>query len=244
MGSVRKTRPIRLEICKGAYTSQKTVGLCVVCLNDTSHRDAGGAPPGTLSRPWISTSIRGSSSSRGSAFRCPRGVVATTPEEARPAAEQLGGPVVVKAQVLVGGRGKAGGIKLAPTPDEAEAQGRADPRPRHPGPRRAHAVDRARVGHRPRVLLLDHVRPRRQEAAAHAHDAGRRRHRGGRGRDARQARPAAPRPADRLPAVPRAAALLRRADPGGGAQAGRRRSWRRRTARSARPTPCWSRSTR
>ena len=50
------------------------------------------------------------------------GVVATTPDEARKAAEQLGGPVVVKAQVLVGGRGKAGGIQLAATPDEAEAK--------------------------------------------------------------------------------------------------------------------------
>ena len=50
------------------------------------------------------------------------GVVATTPEEARKAAQQLGGPVVVKAQVLVGGRGKAGGIQLAATPDEAEAK--------------------------------------------------------------------------------------------------------------------------
>jgi succinyl-CoA synthetase beta subunit len=50
------------------------------------------------------------------------GVVATTPGEARKAAEQLGGPVVVKAQVLVGGRGKAGGIQLAATPDEAEAK--------------------------------------------------------------------------------------------------------------------------
>jgi succinyl-CoA synthetase beta subunit len=49
------------------------------------------------------------------------GRLATTPEEARQAAEELGGEVVVKAQVLVGGRGKAGGIKLAQTPDEAEA---------------------------------------------------------------------------------------------------------------------------
>ncbi len=48
----------------------------------------------------------------------------TTPEEARQAAEDLGGPVVVKAQVLTGGRGKAGGIKLAATPDEAEARAR------------------------------------------------------------------------------------------------------------------------
>ena len=48
------------------------------------------------------------------------GVVATTPAEARAAAEQLGGTVVVKAQVKVGGRGKAGGVKVAKTPDEAE----------------------------------------------------------------------------------------------------------------------------
>jgi succinyl-CoA synthetase beta subunit len=49
---------------------------------------------------------------------------ATTPEEARDAAGELGGPVVVKAQVLTGGRGKAGGIKLAATPDEAEERAR------------------------------------------------------------------------------------------------------------------------
>jgi succinyl-CoA synthetase beta subunit len=48
------------------------------------------------------------------------GRVATTAEEARTAAQELGGQVVVKAQVLTGGRGKAGGIKLAATPDEAE----------------------------------------------------------------------------------------------------------------------------
>ncbi len=51
----------------------------------------------------------------------PDGDVATTPAEARQIAKRLGGPVVVKSQVLVGGRGKAGGIKLARTPDEAEA---------------------------------------------------------------------------------------------------------------------------
>ena len=47
------------------------------------------------------------------------GVVATTPDEARAGAERLGGRVVVKAQVKAGGRGKAGGVKLAQTPDEA-----------------------------------------------------------------------------------------------------------------------------
>src|SRR5215217_4264375 len=50
------------------------------------------------------------------------GRLARTPEEARAAAEQLGGPVVVKAQVLTGGRGKAGGVKLADDPSDAEAK--------------------------------------------------------------------------------------------------------------------------
>ena len=53
------------------------------------------------------------------------GRLATTPEEARTAAQELGGQVVVKAQVLTGGRGKAGGIKLADGPDEAEEHARA-----------------------------------------------------------------------------------------------------------------------
>jgi succinyl-CoA synthetase beta subunit len=53
------------------------------------------------------------------------GRLATSPEEARTAAQELGGQVVVKAQVLTGGRGKAGGIKLADGPDEAESHARA-----------------------------------------------------------------------------------------------------------------------
>lgn len=53
------------------------------------------------------------------------GIVATTPEEARDAAERLGGgTVVVKAQVKTGGRGKAGGVKLAHTPQEAADRAR------------------------------------------------------------------------------------------------------------------------
>jgi succinyl-CoA synthetase beta subunit len=52
-----------------------------------------------------------------------RGIVATTPAEAKAAAEKLGGgTVVVKAQVKTGGRGKAGGVKLAHSPEEAEAR--------------------------------------------------------------------------------------------------------------------------
>jgi len=47
------------------------------------------------------------------------GIIADTPEEAKAAAEKIGGVVVVKAQVKVGGRGKAGGVKVAKTPEEA-----------------------------------------------------------------------------------------------------------------------------
>jgi succinyl-CoA synthetase beta subunit len=52
------------------------------------------------------------------------GRLATTAEEARTAAQELGGQVVVKAQVLTGGRGKAGGIKVAAGPEDAEAHAR------------------------------------------------------------------------------------------------------------------------
>jgi succinyl-CoA synthetase beta subunit len=50
----------------------------------------------------------------------PRGEVAATPAEVRKIAEKMGKPVVVKAQIWAGGRGKAGGIKVADTPAEAE----------------------------------------------------------------------------------------------------------------------------
>src|SRR5215510_7389740 len=52
------------------------------------------------------------------------GQVAASPEEARDIAASIGGTVVIKAQVLVGGRGKAGGVKLATTPDEAYEKAR------------------------------------------------------------------------------------------------------------------------
>ena len=55
----------------------------------------------------------------------PEGSTASTPEEARAIAEKMGGPVMIKAQVLVGGRGKAGGVKLARNPQEAFEHARA-----------------------------------------------------------------------------------------------------------------------
>ncbi|HEX2029463.1 MAG TPA: ADP-forming succinate--CoA ligase subunit beta [Nitriliruptorales bacterium] len=51
----------------------------------------------------------------------PPGAVCSTPDQVRDAAQELGGRVVVKAQVKTGGRGKAGGVKLAADPDEARA---------------------------------------------------------------------------------------------------------------------------
>ena len=50
----------------------------------------------------------------------PQGDVAKTPEEARKIAEKIGKPVVIKVQIWAGGRGKAGGVKFADTPQEAE----------------------------------------------------------------------------------------------------------------------------
>jgi succinyl-CoA synthetase beta subunit len=58
---------------------------------------------------------------RRHAIPVPEGEVVTTPVAAKAAAERLGGSVVVKAQVHAGGRGKAGGVKLAKTAGEAEA---------------------------------------------------------------------------------------------------------------------------
>ena len=54
-----------------------------------------------------------------------RGIIADTPEQAEAAAKEIGGVVVVKAQVKIGGRGKAGGVKVAKTPEEARAHAEA-----------------------------------------------------------------------------------------------------------------------
>ena len=53
------------------------------------------------------------------------GAVATTPQQAQEAAERIGGKVVVKAQVKIGGRGKAGGVKLAENPTDAFEKAKA-----------------------------------------------------------------------------------------------------------------------
>jgi succinyl-CoA synthetase beta subunit len=65
-----------------------------------------------------------------------------TAAEARAAAEEIGGPVVVKSQVLTGGRMKAGGVKFADTPEEAETQA-------------AEILELEINGHMPRGVLVD-----------------------------------------------------------------------------------------
>src|SRR5918992_3429673 len=66
----------------------------------------------------------------------------TSAEEAREIAERIGGPVVVKSQVLTGGRMKAGGVTFADTPEEAE--------------RHAQAILALEIGgHMPRGVLVD-----------------------------------------------------------------------------------------
>ena len=58
---------------------------------------------------------------RAAGIPMPDGDVASTPSEAESIARRVGGTVVVKAQVHAGGRGKAGGVKLAKSPAEAAA---------------------------------------------------------------------------------------------------------------------------
>ncbi|MBU1225811.1 MAG: ADP-forming succinate--CoA ligase subunit beta [Actinobacteria bacterium] len=74
----------------------------------------------------------------------PQGRIARTPAEARAAAGELGGRVVVKAQVQVGGRGKAGGVKLAADAGEAEA-------------RAAEILGMDIKGHTVRIVLIEQV---------------------------------------------------------------------------------------
>ncbi len=66
----------------------------------------------------------------------------TTAAEAKAAAERIGGPVVIKSQVLTGGRMKAGGVKFADTPEEAEAEA-------------AEILELEINGHMPRGVLVD-----------------------------------------------------------------------------------------
>ncbi len=117
-------------------------------------------------------------------------VVATTPEEARAGAEELGaGTVVVKAQVKTGGRGKAGGVKLAHSPEEAGARAVRDPRYGHQGPHGPPRHGRPGREDRRGVLLLGAARPGQPHLSRHGVQGGRHGDRAARGRAAGRARP-------------------------------------------------------
>ena len=133
--------------------------------------------------PWTSSSTRASSSSPGTASRSRRARRSTTVDEAVAAAERVGYPVVVKAQVQVGGRGKAGGIKLA------------DRRRRGAASTPSNILGMDIKGHIVEIVWIEHAsdiaeeyyaslhpRPLGQEAPRHALGPGRRRDRGGRRR--------------------------------------------------------------
>ena len=114
------------------------------------------------------------------------GAPVTTVPEAVEVADRIGYPVVVKAQVQVGGRGKAGR-------HQARRQRRGGPHPRrghprhgHQGPRGEGRLDRAGQRHRRGVLRVVHPRPRGQAAPRDALGAGRRRDRAGGGGESRR----------------------------------------------------------
>ena len=188
-------------------------------------------------RKWTCWSTKASSCSPATDCGSPPGRPSTPSRTAVAAAAEVGYPVVVKAQVLIGGRGKAGGVKLAA--DEAEVREHAGQHPRHghQGPHGPHALDRARLGHRLRVLRLGAARPLGQEAAGDVQRRGRRRHRRGRREDAREADPPPRRPA--RGALPRAGAADRHAT-----AAPTPTSSRASPTRSSRCTRCGCRRTR
>ena len=173
------------------------------------------------------------------------GRLATTPDEARAAAEELGGQVVVKAQVLTGGRGKAGGIKLAESPDDAREKAEQilglDIR--------GHVVRKLWIESASDIakeyyLSLTFDRGAKQPLFMFTTEGGDR-HRGGRRDHPGEARPPARRPVRGLPAVAGAAAAS--TAPASRTRASRSRSSRSSgssTRRSSRPTRCSARSTR
>ena len=119
----------------------------------------------------------------------PEGRVAQSPAEAQAIAQELGGTVMIKAQVLVGGRGKAGGVKMAKTPQEAAARARDILGMTIKGIEVKQVLVAQRRGHRLGVLREPH---RGQDGAlgtVHRERLGGHGDRGGRGQGAGEDRP-------------------------------------------------------
>src|SRR4051812_42298527 len=127
-GAVRSEQTEHLAVADGERDAVERLDLAVA-LAQLLHRDrvhCGGnlAAATRLARAMDLYEHQGKELFKRFGIPVSEGRLATTPEEARAAAQELGGQVVVKAQVLTGGRGKAGGIKLAEGPDDAEAKAR------------------------------------------------------------------------------------------------------------------------
>ena len=162
------------------------------------------SPPGGLARRVKIQEADAKSLLVAQGLPVPAWEVARTPTQARAAAVRFladpanaTGKVVIKAQVLVGGRGKAGGVKLAAHGGRGRGRRGADPRPGDQGPA---GPARARgPGGRDRqgVLPVGAPRPRHQAADVHRLGRGRRRDRAGRRRQPRRDRLRARRPAAR-----------------------------------------------
>ncbi len=132
----------------------------------------------------------------------PDGDVASTPSEVESLARRIDGTVVVKAQVHAGGRGKAGGVKLAKTPAEALGNRGAHPRHADQGPDRAQGAGRARCGHRVGGLPRADPRSRLPATGVHGEPGRRHRHRGSGGQDAGEDHASPGGSALRAPAAP------------------------------------------
>ena len=165
------------------------------------------------------------------------------PRRAR-AAEELGGTVVVKAQVLTGGRGKAGGVKLADGPDEAEARAAEilglDIR--------GHIVRRLWIETASEIAREYYLSVALDRGAGQAllmfTTRGRRRDRAGRRGEPGRARPGSRRSARRVSSRITSASCSSTVADRGRARADRARSSRRSTAASSSPTRRSARSTR
>ena len=155
-------------------------------------------PSMTRMNSWIFSSTKRATCSRRTVCRCwpaPSPPPWTRPvRRRRRSVPTSGGVTVVKAQVKTGGRGKAGGVKVAKTVDEAADRRRADPRHGHQGPHRPPGDDRPGRADRRGVLLLGAARPGQPHLPRDGQQGGRHGDRGARRRASRGPRPRRGRP--------------------------------------------------
>ena len=215
----RRSRRARLRVPRVSGSSSGSPRQC----SHTGSSAPVGRGPGTLARALDLYEFQGKELFRRFGIPVSEGRLATTRRGGGRGREGARRPGRRQGAGADRGTRQGGGHQARGHARGGRGARRRDPRHGHPRARGREGLDRARVGHRARVLPLDHLRPRREEAALHVHDAGRRRHRGGRCVEPGRARPAPRRPARGVPPVARAAARLRGGRRGSrGAEADRR----------------------